>query len=75
MEEKFTAWIARDEDDRLYLYICCKPCKDINNGKWIIENDINGDAYYKYIPNDNYPQVKWEDGEPTKVELTIKVCE
>jgi len=55
MEEKITAWIARDKDDRLYLYIDCTPRKNINDGNWVIENDINHDAYYKYIPNDNYP--------------------
>lgn len=74
MEEKITAWIARDKDDRLYLYIDCKPCKNINDERWVIENGVNYDAYYRYIPNDNFLKVKWEDEEPTKVELTIKVC-
>ena len=30
---------------------------------------------YRELNKDLFPQVKWEDSEPTKVELTIKICE
>ena len=30
---------------------------------------------YLILDNKLFPQVKWEDKEATKVELTIKVCE
>jgi hypothetical protein len=61
MEEKITAYIARDENGALYFY-SEKPFKSNEYGAW------EG----KLI---QFPQVKWEDEKPTKVELTIKICE
>lgn len=71
MEEKITAWIARDENMDLYIFFE-RPnkrfeCWDLENveGMWGTNKELNKDLF---------PQVKWEDEEPTKVELTIKVC-
>ena len=74
MEEKITAWLARDENMDLYIFFE-RPkkdkrfeCQDLENadGMWGTSKELNKDLF---------PQVKWEDKEPTKVELTIKVCE
>lgn len=66
MEEKITAWVARDEDNTLFLYLY-KPHKN-PKGWWYLETDK-----CKKIDNKLYPQVEWEDKEPTMVELTIKI--
>ena len=72
MEEKITGWVARDKQGDLYLYNE-EPYKDNKYSEWLIGFDNEG----KYIEIDSklFPQVKWEDEEPTKVELTIKICE
>lgn len=71
MEEKIPAWIARNEDTSLYIYIGECPYK--TDCDWdVIYRD--GD-YIQELNSNLYPQVKWEDEEPTKIELTIKVCE
>ena len=63
MEEKISAWIARDEDGFLYL---SARTPERNGNIWSTSNFVIG--------KNNFPQVKWEDEEPTKVELTIKIC-
>ena len=68
MEEKITAWIARDEDGELHLY-SHKPYR-IPHDVW-----YTGKIYSNIILSETLlPQIKWEDKEPTKVELTIKIC-
>ena len=67
MEEKITAWIARDEDNYLGLYTS-KPIK--NEYGWQIDSQ---NADFMILKNTLFPQVKWEDDEPTEVELTIKI--
>lgn len=57
MEQKITAWIARDENGRVFLY-SKKPHKFYGIGVW--HGKILG-----------FPQVKWGDKEPTEIELTI----
>ena len=70
MEEKIPAWIARNEDTSLYTH----------TGECPYKTDCDWDVIYRdgdYIQELNsnlYPQVKWEDKEPTKVEVTIKIC-
>lgn len=59
MEEKITAWIARDEGGSLCFY-SEMPRKNEYYGYW------DGKILV-------FPQVKWEDKEPTEVELTIKI--
>lgn len=56
-------WIARDEYGSLYIYKD-KPCK--GSYSWNC-HDI---GYFQI--EDTFPEVKWEDEEPTEVELIIK---
>lgn len=65
MEEKITAWVARDESGLLVIGTQ-KPIKD-KFGVWL------GFAEHMEISQQMFPQVKWEDKEPTEVELTIKI--
>ena len=73
MEEKITALVARDECGDLFLYIGCVPYKSELYGVWMFKYVQN--SYMIQIESESYHQVKWEDKEPTKVELIIKVCE
>lgn len=73
IEEKITAWIARDRDECLGLFTA-KPKKKNDTweitpyeGTWSIIPDP--DKMFSNISS----QVKWEDDEPTEVELTIKI--
>lgn len=73
MEEKITAWIARDKNNTLRIFLD-KPEKGQSNwynriyGEFSTINEFYGDLF-------SLPNVQWEDKEPTKVELTIKICE
>jgi len=67
MEEKVTAWIARNKSNTIAIY-GSKPEKT-RSGDWIAK----GFDFF-CLKDNSYPQVKWEDKEPTKVELTIKIC-
>jgi hypothetical protein len=64
MEETITAWVARDKDGR--IYVCTSEPWKLDD-QWVTSD--NG------IDKNKFPQIKWEDKEPTKVELTIKICE
>ena len=73
MEEKITAWIARDENIGLFLFL--KKPKKYNIYKcWDCENEEGLCSNNKELNNNLFPEVKWEDDEPTEVELTIKIC-
>lgn len=75
MEKKITststAWIARDRDECLGLFTA-KPKK--KNDTWEI---IPYEGVWSIIPDEMFSnissQVKWEDEEPTEIELTIKL--
>ena len=54
-------WIARDKDGELFCY-AVKPCK--RQRLWMGDND------YIQLPDNWFPEVKWEDEEPR--ELTLK---
>lgn len=69
MEEKITAWIARDKVTGLYMYNK-KPHKSDVFPEWTC---IGGK--FRINDSNSFSKVKWEDKEPTKVELTIKICE
>lgn len=56
-------WAARDEDGTLYIYEE-KPYKNIH--VW------NCDELEYFPIIELLPEVKWEDEEPTEVELIIK---
>jgi hypothetical protein len=68
MEEKIIGWVARDKSG-LLIVGTQKPIKENKFGIWA------GFAEHMEINPQLFPQVKWEDEEPTKVELLIKICE
>lgn len=55
-------WIARDKDGLVFIYLT-KPLKLENRGYW------DGSAFYTNIPDECYPEVKWEDEEPRELIL------
>ena len=58
-------WLARDEDNSLYLYYEEKPVKYFE--KW--RTSIS--SRYIRISCGLFSEVKWSDDEPTKVKLVI----
>lgn len=60
-------YVARDRDGDLYLYKK-KPVK--YSGSWQLCSD-NPHYFYK-IDASLFPEVSWEDEEPTEVELVKK---
>ena len=58
------AWVARDEDGMLYLYLA-KPRK--HQSKWL--QNILFD--FIELSRESFPEVKWEDEEPTEVTIVI----
>ena len=68
MESAIEAWVARDQDGMLYLYLA-KPRK--HQSKWL--PNIRCD--YIELSRESFPEVKWEDEEPTEVSITIKLDE
>ena len=62
------AWVARDENGMLYLYLA-KPRK--NQSKWL----PNIRFEFIELSRESFPEVKWEDEEPTEVSITIKLDE
>ena len=75
MEEKITAWIARDSEYNgsfLHLFYT-KPVK-LRYSWQVNEDRLSYSEDEKRILNIiDYHQVKWGDEEPTEVELTIKI--
>ena len=75
MEEKITAWVARESEDngnRLHLFYT-KPVK--LKCSWQVNKFSTSSSMEKRVLNIiDFSQVKWEDKEPTQVELTIKIC-
>ena len=57
-------WLARDEDESLYMYYGQKPVKGLYS--W-----FNGTTDYCDIKKPLFPEVQWSDNEPTKVKLEI----
>lgn len=57
-------WLARDSNGFIYLYAGPKPYK--RNSVW---NSPMADIMI--LDSDSYPEVQWEDEEPTKVKLAI----
>lgn len=60
-------YVARDRDGDLYLYKK-QPVK--YSESWQLSSD-NPHDFYK-IDSSLFPEVKWEDEEPTEVELVKK---
>lgn len=63
---KIKGWLARNKTGYLYLY-------EYDDVVW--RDDIfeiwRSELHPIYIPNDSFPEIKWED-EPVEVELLIK---
>lgn len=62
-------YLARNKDGSLFLYKG-KPIR--NNIYWYLRNNLTG-SITNFIKLDSklFPDVKWENEEPTKVELII----
>ena len=63
-------WLARDEDDSLFLYIGGIPKKNRLDNEWIAKELRITDIML--LDKDLFPEVKWSDNEPTKVKLVIE---
>lgn len=64
-----SGWMARDEDGSLTIfYGSDKPSKKDNDDYW---SAVFGNTL-EYLPQEMFPDIKWEDAEPTKVEIIIK---
>lgn len=62
-------WVARDEDNTLTLfYGSNKPSKEDGDDYW---SAVFGNTL-EYLPQEMFPDVTWNDPEPTRVELIIK---
>ena len=59
------AWVARDKGGKLYLYFA--PPR-----KYPREWPPNIHTDYFEINRDLFPDVKWEDEEPTEIEISIR---
>ena len=59
------AWVARDENGMLYLYLA-KPRKS----QWAWMPNIRFD--FVELSRESFPEVKWEDEEPTEVTIKMK---
>ena len=86
MEAKITAWIARDKNGTINIFRT-KPsrfggmesqylgehfCPATPDYYW---GEFKTESKQIDIPENLFPEIKWEDKEPTKVELTINVHE
>ena len=65
--KRLEAWVARDEDGSLFLYIV-KPRK--SQSKWMPDGS-SGLIELIELSRESFPEVKWEDEEPTKVKIII----
>lgn len=75
MEEKISTcstWVARDLDGTLAFFET-KPIK--SDSIWVCSDSTNVTSLLGEEFLFKFPNIKWEDKEPTKVELTIKICE
>ena len=60
------AFIARDSDGRLFLYYPNPPIKETI--QWTI---LDGRSSIVAIDDGLFPEVKWEDKEPTEINIEI----
>ena len=63
--KELKAWVARDENGMLYLYLA-KPRKY----QWTWMPNISFE--FIELSRESFPEVKWEDEEPTEIRLSIK---
>jgi len=69
LEEGY-CYLARDEDDVLFAYEGA-PLKMMGLGYWEVNLLFNNE----YIGNDNFPEVKWTDEEPTSISDLLETHE
>lgn len=60
------AFIARDSDGKLFLYSPNPPIKETT--QWI---SLDGRSSIFRIDDGLFPEVKWEDKEPTEINIEI----
>lgn len=58
-------WIARNSDNSLCLFYGSKPQKSIYSWNGVIE--------FIELDSSLFPEVKWEDKEPTEVDVEITI--
>ena len=63
-------YLARDEDGALYAFDS-SPVKTEESGLWDVCLDLDSE----HIQNDNFPEVKWSDDEPTKISKLLATYE
>lgn len=68
MEKKIISWVARDKNGDITLFMTNVPFKE--SYTWVPESYENP---CMVLDKNDFPQVKWEDKEPTEVELIIKI--
>ena len=61
-------WIARDKNGKLWLHL--SESKPYRNGDDVWLND---EGKYHQLNSSTFPNVKWDDEEPTEVELQLKI--
>ena len=64
-------YLARDENGDLFGYTEF-PEKSEGNGIW---DGVSGDYDYYYIRQDDFPEIKWTDNEPTKISELLATYE
>ena len=55
-------YLARDEDGALYAFDV-SPVKTEESGLWDVCLNLDSE----HIKNDNFPEIKWTDGKPTRI--------
>lgn len=64
-----SGWVARDKDNTLTIfYECNKPSKEDGDDYWCV---AFGNTL-EYLNQNMFPDVTWDDPEPTRVEIIIK---
>lgn len=63
-KKSIRAWVAREKNGALFLF-CEKPKK--SKSYWTNSNTFNS----LVLPKEAFPNVKWEDNEPTRVCIRI----
>ena len=60
--ERGFKYLTRDEDDALHAFDC-SPVKTEESGLWDVCLDLDSE----HIQNDNFPEIKWSDADPTEI--------
>lgn len=63
--EEIEAWLARDRNSNIFIYEN-QPIKVKREGYWALGFPCIS------LPKGWFPEVRWQDKDPTKVTLTIK---